>query len=363
MGAHRNDGPVRIGVVGLGRTGWQNHCRQIATLPDQFRIVATADADAARRDEAAATFGCRTFATPEELFADDEIEIVTIATPSHLHLPHALAAFSAGKDVVCEKPLAGSSADAERMITTAEKAGRLLTVFQNRRFSPDFRKVREIIVSGALGRIVQIRIASHTYGRRWDWQTLRKFHGGELNNTASHLIDQALLLLGNDDPEVFCHLDRALSCGDAEDHVKVAMRSPGSPLVEVEVSYAVAMQQDRWIVMGTEGGLSGTGTTLRWRTSNVASLPSREPERTHTPERRYYRDTYEWQEGSWTVPADEPTESVWFYRALYATLREGAPLAVTPESVRRQIEVLDRCRASGARTLAPGSVSAPVSVG
>lgn len=344
-------GPIRIGVVGLGRTGWQNHCKQIATLASMYQLVATADADPARRQESISTFGCRSYATLEELLADRDIELVAIATPSHLHLAHVQAALAAGKHVVCEKPLAGSLAEADQMIAAAAKRPQqVFTVFQNRRFSPDYLKVREVIDSGVLGRIVQIRIALHTYKRRWDWQTLKQFHGGELNNTASHFIDQALLLLNpGKELEVFGNLDRTLTAGDAEDHTNLVLRAPGRPWVEIESSYAAAIEQERWLVMGTYGGLAGTGTQLRWRVSNVASLPPRQADPKPTPDRSYNREQYQWQDFSWTCPKDAPPESIGYYTALYRTIREGQPLAVTPESVRLQIEVLDRCRASAAR--------------
>lgn len=341
-----DENPIRIGVIGLGRTGWQNHCRQLATLPAMYRITAAADPDPARQDEAQRTFGCRSYPTPEALLADREVELVTIATPSHLHLAHVEAALAAGKHVVCEKPMAGSLADADRMIAAAEKTDRIFTVFQNRRFSPDFLKVQQVIASGVLGRIVQIRVAIHMYGRRWDWQTLRAFDGGELNNTASHYIDEALLLLGYADPDVFCHLDRTLTCGDAEDHCKVVFRAPGCPLVEVEVTYSAAIKQEKWHIMGTHGALAGSADQLRWRVSNLASLPPREADRRPTPDRRYNNEPYEFEEHTWTMPADTPSESIHFYQGLWATVRQGAPLLVTPQSIRRQIDILDRCRAS-----------------
>jgi predicted dehydrogenase len=70
--------------------------------------------------------------------------------------------------------------------------GRVLAPFQNRRYEPHFNKVKEIVASGKLGQIVQIRMAWHSFGRRWDWQTLREFGGGQLANNGPHLLDQAL---------------------------------------------------------------------------------------------------------------------------------------------------------------------------
>jgi predicted dehydrogenase len=317
-------------------------------LPGMWHLAAAADADPVRQQQATSEFGARAYVSPEALLSDRDIEVVTIATPSHLHLAHVLAALNAGKHVICEKPMAGSLDEADRMIAAAEQVGRILTVFQNRRFSPDFLKVQEVIASGVLGRIVQIRIASHTYKRRWDWQTLKRFHGGELNNTASHCIDQAVLMLDEDHPEVTGTLDRTLTCGDAEDYTNLVLRAPGRPWVQIESSNAAAIEQERWYVMGTHGALVGTGTKLRWRVSNVDTLPPRQADPNPSPDRTYGREKYEFQEFKWECPEDSPAESIGFYTSLYQTIREGKPLAVTPQSVRRQIDVLDRCRASAA---------------
>jgi predicted dehydrogenase len=348
--------PIRVALAGLGRSGWRNHLLHLAAMSDRYRIVAVTDPDEARRQEAVQRTGCRAYAQLAQLLDDREVELVTIATPSHLHPEQVEQALAAGKHVVCEKPMANSLAAADGMIAAAQRAGRVLTAFQNRRYSADFRQVRAVIDSGVLGRLVQIRIALHTYGRRWDWQTLRRFHGGELNNVASHFVDQALVLMGECDLRVACWTDRALTCGDTEDHVKVCLSAPGRPLVEVEVSYACSLPQDRWLVMGTHGTLAGNAGELRWQVSNLDQLPPRTPDPAPTPDRSYNDEDYQWTPSSWKRPADEPSESVHFYRDLHDALRAGRQPPVSPQSVRRQIAVLDECRRQADLAPAPALV-------
>src|SRR5690606_32126756 len=112
--------------------------------------------------------------------------LVVVALPSFLHMPASVDALGAGKHVVCEKPMATTLEEADRMIAAAHDTGRVLTIFQQRRYNPDFVKLRELIDSGLLGRIVQIRLTESRFSRRWDWQTLQKFGGGTLNNTGPH---------------------------------------------------------------------------------------------------------------------------------------------------------------------------------
>jgi len=337
-------GEVKVGIAGLGRSGWRNHAAVLGTLPEMYRVVAVSDPLEERRREAVEKFGCRAYPDFESLIGDDEVELVVIATPSHLHAPQTIKALEAGKNVVCEKPMAATLAEADAMIEAYKKTGRLLTIFQNRRYDPDFLKVKEVIQSGKLGRIVLIKMSWHSFGRRWDWQTLKKFGGGELRNTASHAIDQALQLFGDEEPEVFCDMQRTLTLGDAEDHVKIILRAPGAPMVDIEVTRACAYPQSWWLIMGTQGGLTGSTTSLRWKYFNPEDLPPRQVDEKPTPDRSYNREEIPWIEETWNLGEGYKRGTFLFYEELYKTLRHGAPLAITPESVRRVMWVIEKCR-------------------
>lgn len=335
--------PVRVGIVGQGRSGWGIHAALLKELPEHYQVVAVSDPLADRCKEAVATFGCAAYLTIEELLADPAIELVVVAPPTFLHTPNTIQALEAGKAVVCEKPMAANLSDADRMIETARRTGSLLTVFQNRRYDPDMVKVRQVIESGVLGRIVQIKLLNQGFGRRWDWQTLKSLGGGSLRNNGIHAIDQALQFIGPAEPEVFCHLDRTLTLGDADDHVKIVLKAPGAPTVDIEVTSCCAYPQDYWHVYGTQGGLTGTARALRWKYFLPEELPPRSATVEPTPDRSYNSEPIRWHEESWTLEGD--TSSGWkdYYLDLYKTLRHGAPLAVTPESVRRDMAVIEEC--------------------
>jgi len=342
--SNRGEKTLSVGIAGLGRSGWNLHAAALEDLSDRFRIVAVSDAHAERRKEAVERYGCRAYDAVEALLGDPDVELAVVATPSHLHCRHTIAALNAGKHVVCEKPMALCVEEADRMLAAARESGRVLTVFQSQRYAPDFVKAREIIESGVLGRIVMVRIAVHSFSRRWDWQTLKEFGGGELNNTGAHCVDQALQLLGDKEPEIFCDLQRTLTSGDAEDHCKVILRAPDAPLMDIEITRACAWPQDQWLVMGTRGGLKGNSGQLRWKYVDFDKLPPRPVDRTATPDRTYNSEDLSWHEDSWKRPEDAPLKkAIPFYLDLYRTLREGAPLVITPESVRRLVAVLEEC--------------------
>jgi len=336
---------LRVGIIGLGRSGWNIHAKTLQKLEAHYTVDAVADADAARLEEARTVFGCRTYSDAGELITDDGLDLIVVASPNIYHVDHAISAMRSGKHVVCEKPMALSVSEADKAIEVSRETGRTLAPFQNRRYEPHFLKVREILDSGRLGKILQIRMCWHGFSRRWDWQTLSEFGGGLLNNNGAHLLDQALVLFGDQEPELFVDLKQALSSGDTEDHVKVLLKADDSPTIDVELTSASAYPQDRWHIMGTAGGLVGTLTELNWKWVDWSTMPPRPVDRTPiTADRAYNREELNWQSDHWELPKDHPGEYVMFYRDLYQTLSHDKPLFITPESVRRQIDLLERCR-------------------
>jgi predicted dehydrogenase len=312
-------------------------------MTDRFRVAAVVDEDPARREEAVERFDCTAYGQYADLLSDPGVELIVVSLPSHLHATGSLQALAAGKHVVCEKPMAVSLPEADRMVAAAETSDRILTVFQQRRYNPDFVKVREVIESGLLGRIVQIRMSESRFSRRWDWQTLQKFGGGSLNNTGAHYLDMALQLFGPSEPEVLCHLDRTLSLGDADDHVKIVLKAADAPTVDIEISSCDAYPLETWHVLGTQGGLRGTTRELRWKWVVPEELPPLELDLRPTPDRSYNRDTLDWHEDSWRFDGQNADAYRGFYADLYATIREGAPLVITAQSVRRVIWLQEEC--------------------
>ena len=111
--------PIRVGIAGLGRSGWDIHARLLEPLAEHYTVTAVVDGDPARRDEAVDRFDCAAYATYEDLLADPGVELVVVALPSHFHADAAVAGLAAGKHVVVEKPMATSLADADRMVAAA----------------------------------------------------------------------------------------------------------------------------------------------------------------------------------------------------------------------------------------------------
>ncbi|MDR0474307.1 MAG: Gfo/Idh/MocA family oxidoreductase [Treponema sp.] len=339
---------LNIAIIGYGRSGRDIHAKYLLTVPEKFKITCVADAIPERRAMAEKELGCLVLADYKELFGKNGIDFVMNTSFSHQHLPITLDLLEHGFNVLCEKPFAHTAAGVDELIAKQKETGKMLAVFQQSRFAPYFEQVKKVIASGVLGRIVQIAIQANNYGRRWDWQTLQEFGGGNLYNTGPHPVDQALNLLdyqGN--PEVLCKMDRVNTSGDAEDYVKLILTVPGKPLIDIEISSCDAYPSFTYKIQGSAGGLMGGTTEIKWRWFVPSESPkqklTREPLHDNEWNPLFCQETLAWHEDSWKVD-DSGVFTIGTAR-LYDTIREylinGKPLLVTPEQVRQQIWVME----------------------
>ena len=343
---------LRVAILGQGRSGHNIHGTHLKKVPDMYKIVAVVDPLEERRIKAQEEYGCEAYESHCPLLDRKDLDIIINATPSHLHVPITLEFLERGFNVLCEKPLARKTSDVDRLINASEKSGKLLAIYQQSRFAPYFRKVKEIVDSGDLGRIVQISIAFNSFARRWDWQCLQDHNGGSLLNTGPHPLDQALRFLKYDGmPDVVCRMDRANTFGDAEDYVKLILMAPDRPLIDIEMSSCCAYQNFTYNVQGTNGGLQGSMTHIDWKYFRPEEAP--EQKLTITPITNedgtpaFCREKLAWCENSWNVPEESkelfPTMAARFYEMLYRTLVDGTPLEITTQQVRQQIAVIEEC--------------------
>lgn len=344
-----NQAPLGVGIIGLGRSGLHIHVAGLQTMADRYRIVAVTDADAERRREAEQQLDCEVAPDPSSVIAHTAVDVVVVASPSHTHVPLALEGLAAGKHVIVEKPMASTVEEIDLLTDAAAAAGRVVTCFHNNRFEASFRAIRELITAGRIGEPLVVRRCVHRFSRRTDWQTLRRFGGGELANQTSHYLDQMLSLVGDREVTVAgADIRQTVSAGDAEDHVKLSLHVTDGPLLEIETMASVALPQPAWFVTGTAGAIVGSPGELTVRWVDPAALPPISATTGPAPGRRYLSsEVLPWQEEVLTVePADRTAA---FYDNFHAVLRHGAPLAITPASVRRQVAILTEARG---RTLA-----------
>ncbi len=196
----------RAAVIGYGGMGAGFHCKNLLTS-DVCELAGIYDIDPAKC-ELAASRGVKVYSSREELLADPTIDMVTIATPNDVHEEIAIAALEAGKHVISEKPVTLSLESLERMIEAANKAGKIFSVHQNRRFDVDALAMKQITDSGELGEVINIESRIHgSRGIPSDWRGIKQYGGGMLYDWGIHIIDQACMILGYDVASVRCTFD------------------------------------------------------------------------------------------------------------------------------------------------------------
>lgn len=187
-----------------------------------------------------------------------------------------------------------------------------------------------------------MKLGAHGFSRRRDWQTLRKFGGGQLNNWGAHLVDQALSFSGGEWRELFADLKHTVTAGDADDHVKIVFKGRDDVTYDIEITSACALPLPRVVVMGKYGTLVlNQGRTFQLKYYDPNALPQDLVADEGPAANRSYaiNETIPWQEEEIEVEGEEARKL--YYDALYATLREGEPLSVTPEQVRSQMALFE----------------------
>ncbi len=334
------DSPIRVGIVGLGRAGFGMQTQELLARPDTYEIVAGCDlSPRQRRRFKGKVPGAAVYARAEDLFADPRVELVSVATRTPTHVELAVAALRAGKLVMDEKPIATTLAGARRLVAEGKKHPGKLFFRHNRRFEAAFNDVRDVIASGLLGEIEEIRLCRHNYARRDDWQTIRAEGGGQLLNWGPHLVDHALQFLGGRPDFLHAELRRIAAVGDAEDHVHLLLRRGAGPLVEIEISGGAAMAAPVYFVIGSRGTLvSDDEKTLRLRYLDPKrKLPARRAT-TGLMDTFGRREELPWVEETREVRKDLRPDCIW--DDLHEHLRRGRPFRVKTEEAFEVMRVL-----------------------
>lgn len=187
----------KFAVIGYGGMGsWHvNH----ALKSDVLDLAGIYDIDP-QKSEKARVSGIYAYSSLEELLNDKSVELVTIAIPNDVHLYTVVKCLEAGKNVICEKPVALSTEDLNTMIEASKKSGKLFTVHQNRRFDVDYLAMQKLADTGEIGK--PLRIESRIHGSRGipsDWRGEKAHGGGMILDWGIHLIDQLLLIYKNEE--------------------------------------------------------------------------------------------------------------------------------------------------------------------
>jgi predicted dehydrogenase len=190
---------LRVGVVGLGGIGLDQHVPGWARVPFA-EVTAVADSSPAALTRAGAVLPAASrFDDWRDLVARPDLDVVDVCTPNALHAPIALAALRAGKHVLCEKPLATTSAEVTALADEARSAGRLLMTAQQLRYDKTVRQLKGLIDAGMLGHIYYVRaqwLRRRLLPARPTFTERRLSGGGPAFDIGIHILDLAGWFMG-----------------------------------------------------------------------------------------------------------------------------------------------------------------------
>jgi scyllo-inositol 2-dehydrogenase (NADP+) len=347
MSAH-DDAAFRVGLIGYGLAGAAFHAPLIATTPGlQLEAIVTRDPE--RRAAAARSYpGVRLLDTADQLLAlADLLTLVVVATPNRTHVPLARAALAAGLSVVVDKPFAPTAAEARALIAEAKQRTLMITAYQNRRWDGDFLTVRRLVADDALGEILR-------FDSRFErWRPVPKGGwreradpmeaGGLLYDLGSHLIDQALTLLGPA-TSVYAELDRRRQGVESDDDSFVAITHASGARSHLTMSAVAAQSAMRFQLLGSKAAYVKHGLDVQEDALRRGERPTRPNWGVEPPE--------QWG----TLGAGDdlrrvPTEAG-AYQAFYAgvadSLRRGGPPPVDPRDAAATLDVIAAAQRSAA---------------
>jgi 1,5-anhydro-D-fructose reductase (1,5-anhydro-D-mannitol-forming) len=239
-------------VIGIGHIATRRVLPAIQAEP-RSRLYGLVTRDPAK----AAPYHTRVWNTLDEALSDSLVQAVYVATPVFLHAPQTIQSLRAGKQVLCEKPMAMNEAEARSMVHVAEETGRTLGVAYYRRMYPKLQRAKQLLDAGVIGKPVLAELTSHAWfdekqsGRSWLIDPALA-GGGPLYDIASHRIDVLNFLFGQP-LRVSAHLSNAVHHYAVEDNATLMIEYAGGVRGIVDVRWHSKVKRDECRFRGTEG--------------------------------------------------------------------------------------------------------------
>lgn len=329
---------VGVGLVGYGAIA-RDHAAAIAAIPG-LRLAGVCDLSAERRGQAHRDWGVHTHARSEEMLEDPAVGLVVVGTPPSAHTESVLAALAAGRHVVCEKPFALRVEDVDRMIASASASDLVLTVYQSRRWDPDYLAMRDVVRSGRIGDVFYLESFIGGFSHPCDfWHSHEPISGGTIYDWGSHYFDWILQMFPDTVRSVsaIAH-KRVWHDVTNADQVRVDLSFTGGAQATFLQSDIAAALKPKWYVLGTAGAVVG-----EWQAESVpADFPA------HVKVLRPAGAGS--HEESLVLPG---RDDLGFYRNLADHFAWDERLAVTSDEARRTVAVMEAATHSIARGGAP----------
>jgi predicted dehydrogenase len=330
---------VKTGIVGFGKSAKIFHVPFLMAMPEyEITIVLERHAEESKNTIP----GVRVVKTIDEMISDPDVELIIITTPNTTHFDYASKAMRAGKDVVLEKPFTNTTEEAQQLIDISKETGRVLSVFQNRRYVSDFLTMRDIINDGLLGDVHEF-IATYDRYRpgaiAGSWREAALPGSGILFDLGPHIIDQALTLFGNP-KSITADIRKQRPDVQADDYFNIWL-DYGFLKVILHSGMLVREQGPRYMIHGTKGSFIKYGEDPQEEKLKAGELPAGDNWGAE-PESMYglMNTEIDGKPVRKTVPSRKGNYG-YYYKNLYNTLVNGAPLSERPEHGYNTIKIIE----------------------
>lgn len=255
---------LNIAIVGTGNIS-HNHIQGWSQFPERCRIVALVDIYPEKAQEKKARYGlgdAQVFKSHHAMLeAGIDIDIVDVCTPPYVHAEISVDALTAGKHVLCEKPMAASLEECDAMIAAQKASGKILSIIAQNRFTDAFWRLKAAVDSGLAGKICHAQVDSfwwrgHCYYDLWWRGTWEKEGGGCTLNHAVHHIDAIQWLLGFPSEVVAMISNVAHDNAEVEDLSAAIFKYPGGALTQLTASVVHHGEDQKIVIQGEKARIS-----------------------------------------------------------------------------------------------------------
>ncbi|MBU8880154.1 Gfo/Idh/MocA family oxidoreductase [Bacillus sp. FJAT-29790] len=254
---------IKVGIIGCGSIAKHRHLPEYAGN-EQVEIIAVCDIVEERAIEMARQYNAKSYSNFEELLANPDITAVSVCTPNYLHAPISIAALNAGKHVLCEKPMATSREEAEKMIAAAGKNNKKLMIAHNQRFVPSHQKAKQLIENGEVGKIYSFRTAFGHGGpegwsadgkETWFFRKKEAFIGA-MGDLGVHKTDLLRYILGEEIVEVGAFVETsAKENADVDDTAVCILKTESGIIGTLAASWSYVSKEDNSTIIYGEKGI------------------------------------------------------------------------------------------------------------
>ncbi len=332
---------LNIAIIGNGGI-CPSHINAYLRFPERCRIAALVDIVPGKAEKMKERFSldCATYLDHHEVLGLD-IDLVDICTPPFTHAEIAVNALRAGKNVVCEKPMAASLEECDAVLKARDESGKKLTIIAQNRFRREIRDIKALVESGIAGRVRDVRIDSfwyrgHSYYDLWWRGTWEKEGGGCTLNHAVHHIDMLGWIMGLPQRVTSVLANTGHDNAEVEDLSVSVMEYPGA-LATVTAS-VVHHGEDQKLVFQCEKARISAPFDCFASVTHPNGFPEREPDPAFRAEAEAFRAALP------PIPWENHTGQL---EAMLTALETGGPVPVTGEEGRRTIELVTAIYKSG----------------